>query len=198
MRVLGVFGAAMAVATLVASSGLAQDLPGRRDALDATYPPDAAVESVVLPHASLSEGEITLLANAVTQGLMPDMVYYGAIAIAPDAGLANPQTTVAVGNFHDTDAAAGAAVAACNEARAGAGRPCVAVMLVRPAGWQEGQGLQLSAGAAEALRGEYRRAPQPRMMAISPATGRFGIGGGEETALAACGFEDCRIAIVGR
>ena len=170
----------------------AQDLPGRRDALRIVYDADADVESVVFPHPSLNTAEIELLSNAIGQGLMPQMVFYGAIAIAPDAGLADPTTTTAVGNFHDAASADAAARANCDAAREAGTAECVTVLIVRPAGWQEGAPLQLSAAAAEALRGDFRQAARPRVLAISPATGQYGIGADAAAANAACGAGDCR------
>ncbi|MBF9032184.1 5-aminolevulic acid synthase [Rhodobacterales bacterium HKCCE3408] len=173
---------------------LAQDLPGRREALRMVFEGDAPVESVVFPDDSLNPAELQLLSNAVSQGLMPEMRYYGAIAIAPDRGLADPQTTTAVGNFHDADSASAAALARCNDARDEDEAECVLVLVVRPAGWSAGAPLQLSSGAAEALRRDFRGG-RPRYFAISPASGQFGMGGSESAANADCGYEDCRVVV---
>lgn len=189
-----VIGVIIAVATALPAA--AQDLLGRREALRLIYPADAEVESVVLPHPSLSAPEVELLGGAIEQGLMPQMVFYGALAIDPERGLADPQTTVAVGNYHDEISAATAALAGCE---AGRDDPeteaCTIVLVVRPAGWEAGGVLQLSAGAAEALRTEFRRLGRPRVFAISDATGTFGMGPSQETALAGCGAPDCRTVI---
>ena len=176
----------------MALPALAQDLPNRREALRMIFDHDADVESVVFPHPALNDAERQLLSNAVAQGLLPDMDFYGALAFAPDSGLADPNTTVAVGNFHDEASAAGAALARCNSARGGQGADCAVALIVRPAGWQEGAALQLSSGAAEALRRAFRQADRPRVFAISPATGQFGIGSDAAAANADCGAEDCR------
>ena len=197
----GTFAQVLAVALgalIWAPEVLAQDLPGRRDALRQVFEADAPIETVIFPDPSLSDAEVQLLSNAVTQGLLPDMVFYGAIAIAPDRGLADPQTTIAVGNFHDVEAASDAARARCDVARDGEGADCVLVMQVRPAGWAPGQPLQLSVGAVEALRGEFRSAGRPRVFSISPGTGNFGIGGDEGAANLACGAADCRPVVSDR
>ena len=136
-------------------------------------------------------GALIWAPEVLAQGLLPDMVFYGAIAIAPDRGLADPQTSIAVGNFHDVEAASDAARARCDAARDGEGADCVLVMQVRPAGWAPGQPLQLSAGAVEALRGEFRSAGRPRVFSISPGTGNFGIGGDEGAANLACAAPLC-------
>ena len=182
-------------AVLIAGPLAAQDLPNRREALRSTFPADAPVESLVFPHPSLNEAEIQLLSSAVDQGLMPQMVFYGALAIAPDSGLADPQTTTAVGNFHDEVSAANAALARCDAARPEDAEPCTVVLIVRPEGWEPGSLLQLSAGAVEALRTEFRRLDRPRVFATSNATGGFGFGPNAEAALAACGMADCTAVI---
>ncbi|MBF9036649.1 5-aminolevulic acid synthase [Rhodobacterales bacterium HKCCE2091] len=189
--------AALAAATAAVAFALpavAQGLPDGRAAERIVFAPNAAVESVVFPHPSLNQAEVQLLSTAISQGLMPEMVYYGALAIAPDEGLANPDTTVAVGNYHDEDSASAAARARCDAARSG-GAPCVTVLIVRPAGWEAGAGLQLSQRASEALRTEYRRAGSPRFLSISQSTGQYGIGGSAEAANTACGAADCRPVI---
>lgn len=175
---------------LLTGPGIAQDLPDRREAIRSVFPADAEVETVVFPHPSLSQPEIDLLSGAVAQGLLPDMLFYGSIAIAPDQGLSDPATTTAVGNFHDANAADAAALARCDDARDG-GAPCVIVLQVRPAGWAEGAPLQLSSGAAEALRSEFRRG----VFSISASTGNFGYGADQTEADAACNAPDCQPVI---
>jgi len=183
------------LAAVLAAPLAAQDLPNRRDALRSVFAADAEVESVVFPHPALNDAQVELLSSAIAQGLMPQMVFYGALAIAPDTGLADPQTTIAVGNFHDEESAASAALARCDAARAEDASPCVVVLIVRPAGWEPGAPLQLSSGAVEALRGEFRQADRPRVFAISDATGGYGIGPDVEAARAACGAADCRAVV---
>ena len=175
---------------LAAASAAAQDLLSGREARQATMSPRGQVEGVVIPHPGLSEPETQLLGAALDQGLLPDMAYYGALAIAPDAGLASQATTTAVGNFHDQAGADAAALNQCNAARSD-GRDCVVVLQVRPRRWEPGAAIELSAEATAALRGEYRRFGRPRVMAISRATGQFGIGPSVESAVLACGADDC-------
>lgn len=186
------------IGILVAAMGVpavAQDLPGRRDALRVIFDADTEVESVVFPHDSLNDGELQLLSNAVAQGLLPAMDYYGALAIAPDQGLADPATTTAVGNFHDADSADLAARSRCNAERPEDSAECVTVLIVRPLGWEAGAPLQLSSGASDALRREFRREGRPRYFAISDSTGQWGIGDTPLTSTAACGVTDCRVVV---
>ncbi len=182
------------VVTTLALPVLAQTLPTGREAQRMLFSPRGQAESEVIPHDSLNSAEIALLSNAMDQGLMPDMLYYGALAIAPDAGLANAGTTAAAGNFHDEESARAAALAECEEGR-DEGADCVVVMVVRPRGWEPGADVQLSASASAVLRGEYRQASRPKAFAISPSTGAWGIGGDRLSAEAVCGQEDCRTVV---
>lgn len=184
--------ATLCATLLPAIAASAQPLPTGRDARAALPEADAALVSEVIPHPSLNEAELELLASAVDQGLLPQMQYYGAIAMAPDAGLADPDTTAAVGNFHDAEGAAAAALAQCEAGREGEGAPCAVVVIVRPEGAEEGAALSLSSEARAALGRDWRRTSRPRIMAISPSTGTYGIATGVPEALAACGAEDCR------
>ena len=190
-----IFASATGLSLGLALAAAAQDLPNRRDALRTVFAEDAPIESVVYPHPSLNAAEVQILSTAIDQGLMPQMVFYGALAIAPDSGLADPQTTVAVGNFHDEVSAATAALARCDAARAAETEPCVIVLIVRPEGWAPGATLQLSAGAVEALRTEFRRLDRPRVFATSNATGQFGFGASPAEAIAACQAADCAAVI---
>lgn len=178
-----------------AGAALAQELPDRREANRMIFAPGGQMQAEVIPHESLNAAEIAILERALRDGLMPAMAYYGALAIAPDAGLANAGTTAAVGNLHDEAGARAAALAQCEAGRGEEGAPCVVVLVIRPEGWEPGAQLQLSARATEALRGEFRQTPRPRVMSISPATGQFGIGADAGAANAACGAEDCRAVV---
>lgn len=126
--------------------------------------------------------------------------YYGAIAVSPDEGLM-VEATVAAANYHDTDAAAAAAKAECDAKRKGAAS-CVVVALIRPKGWQA-QALQLSADATAGFRKDYR-GQGPKALAVSPATGLWGIATGEgaaDAAIAACAAKaaepatDCTVVV---
>ena len=172
----------------------AQDLPTGREAQRELFSARGPAEGVLVPHDSLNSAEIGLLEGAVSDGLLPDMLYYGALAIAPDAGLANPNTTAAVGNYHDEEAARAAALAQCEAGRED-GAECVVVLVVRPRGWEPGAAIQLSASASAVLRGDYRFADRPKVFAISPSTGAWGFGPTDEAANLDCGVADCRAII---
>lgn len=107
-----------------------------------------------------------------------DQPYYAAIAISPDEGLMS-EATVAAANYHNVEAASAAALSGCNEKKKGAA-DCVVVALVRPEGWQA-QPLQLSSDATAAFA-DY----QGGAVAVSGATGSWGLGDSTESAIKAC------------
>lgn len=114
--------------------------------------------------------------------------YYGAIAIAPDEGLASV-ASVALMNYHSVEAASDAALRECNAKKQVGGRACVVVAEIRPEGW-EPRALQLSADATDDLRKSYRKGKGPKALALSPSTGVWAIARGEGAAAAA--IQDCK------
>ncbi|WP_420398129.1 5-aminolevulic acid synthase [Nioella sp.] len=181
------------LALAIAATGLpalAQDLPNLREARRLVFAERGAVEVEVIDHDSLSDTDRAILQSPQLSGAVS---YYGAIAIAPGMGLAS-EATVAAANFHDEENARRVALEGC-EAQRSSGPSCIVVMVVRPEGWEPGRSLQLNTEATAALRGEYRRLGRSRAMAISEATGQWGIGDSEETAVANCGQQDCRVVV---
>ncbi len=158
----------------------------------------------------LSEADRRTLAflPRIMQAEKVPMKYYGAIAIAPSAGLAARETTLFAMGYHDIENARAAALEGCNGARKG-GRRCVIVAEVYPRGWAP-RPLQLNQDATRGFR-KYRRGGGEKAFAISPATGEWAFAkgrGGEARALADCnalaarkagrkaaGGADCRIVI---
>lgn len=152
------------------------------------------VEVVRYNAEGLSDQEVQILAS-VAQG----QKYYAAVAFAPADGLMS-EATVMAANHHSTEAARTAALAECEDRRANPGR-CVTVMEVRPAGWAP-RDLQLSADATAAFGENFPE--REGVMAISPATGLWGMAAGANApaeALAACAEAgdapagDCVVAI---
>ncbi len=121
-----------------------------------------------------------------------DQPYYAAIAISPDEGLMS-QATIAAANHHSIEAATAVALAECNAKKSGAAA-CVIVAVVRPEGW-EARPLQLSRAATEDFA-NYKGGA----LAISGATGAWGMGASADEAVAACAAKqqaatDCAVAI---
>lgn len=183
-------GLALALMT-IAMPALAQELPNLREARRLVFAERGAVEVELIDDDSLSDTDRMILQSPQLSGAIS---YYGAIALAPGMGLAS-EATVAAANYHDEDNARRVALEGCEAART-SGPSCIVVLVVRPEGWEPGRALQLNTEAAAALRGDYRRLGRPRAMAISDGTGQWGIGEDEETAVANCGQEDCRVVVI--
>jgi hypothetical protein len=182
------------LASLLALPALAQDLPGLREARGMVFAEDGAVSWEVIADPALTEGDIATL-DQINQ--VQPQPYYAALALSPEAGLASEITALAA-NYHDEANARAAALAACEANRAGAGSPCIVALVIRPEGWEPGRPLQLSAQATAALNDEYRALPRRnRVMAISPSTGRWGVGEGVEAAVGACAAPDCVPVVAG-
>ncbi len=177
--------------SLMTGPSLAQDLPNLREARQLTFADRGAVEVEVVPFDGISATDLAILNSDQLAGAIN---YYGAIAMAPGMGLAS-EATSATANFHDVENASRVALEQCNDART-SGPACVVVLLVRPDGWEPGRSLQLNTQATAALRGEYRRFGRPRVMAISDATGQWGIGEDADAAVAQCGQPDCRAVVM--
>jgi hypothetical protein len=132
--------------------------------------------------------------NAV-KSVLAAQPYYGAMAMSPDEGLMS-ESTVATANFHSVEAAGAAAVAQCNDKKTGAS-PCVVVAVVQPKGWKA-RALQLSSEATAGLQAGYPAAGGA--LAISAATGVWGMGQTAEAALGACADtaakpKDCAVVV---
>ena len=178
----------IALTILIATSAGADPLTGKT-AKKLLFAPDAA-EAEMLPGSGLSEQDQTVLKSVAEA-----QPYYGAIAISPDEGLMS-EATVAAADYHDTAAAEAVALAECNAKKTGAA-PCVTAALIRPKGW-EAREVQLSQTATTGYRDDY--AGKGGALAVSAATGAWGIGKGYDAALTACaGAEgkvtDCAVLI---
>jgi hypothetical protein len=159
------------VAVALASVAQAQTVTGEAAQAMLFAPGKAEVE--------LSGGDILPKDQAkVLQMVAVDQPYYAAIAISPDEGLMS-EATVAAANYHTVEAASSVALAECNAKKQGAAA-CVVVALVRPEGWAA-QPLQLSSDASAAMA-DYAGGA----VAVSAATGSWGVGDTTDAAVAAC------------
>lgn len=177
---------------MFATGALAEPLDGKA-ARKQMFKPDRA-EVVLTDNGILSDAD-----RAIVQQIAQAQPYYGAVAIAPDEGLAS-EASVAGANFHDVEAASAFALKGCNARRKG-GAGCVIVAQIRPKGW-EARALQLSADATTALSKSYRKAGKPRALAVSPSTGKWAIAGDDgavNAAIAACEAQaaaaDCDVVV---
>lgn len=138
--------------------------------------------------------------------------YYGAIAVSPaffEMMAADPGQAALSGllqaaeRFHSVQAAARAALRACEAARKPGQAPCVLAAQVLPKQYTV-QPVQLSVAATQAFR-DYRKGRGAKALAISTATTAFAVAKGEaaETAaLTACnrsaqaqGAADCVVVV---
>jgi hypothetical protein len=156
------------------------------------------VQTLVRADAGLSEVDVKTLQIMFKDNRFP---YYGAVAISPGDGLVSEATNLAQ-NLHSPQAAAEAALKACNAVRK-AETPCVIAADVVPKGWKP-QPLMLNQDATAGIR-TYKQGKGPKAMAISPATGAWSIAkgpGADTAALNDClnkaqpmGSRDCAIVI---
>jgi hypothetical protein len=172
------------LATLAALPATAQTMTG--DAASALLFPPKGAEVEMAPGDILPKDQAKML-----EMVAKDQPYYAAIAISPEEGLMS-EATMAAANHHTVEAATAAALAQCNAKKKGA-TDCVIVATVRPEGW-DARPLQLSSGATEDFA-NYSGA-----LAISTATGAWGIGANADEAVAACASKqqaatDCAVAI---
>ncbi|MBL4917853.1 5-aminolevulic acid synthase [Szabonella alba] len=188
----GIFGAIGAAALMAgAGAALAQPLDSRTAKAQLFGVRGVTVE--MLPVQGVSAEDAGLLRQVAES-----YAYHAAVAIAPDEELLKSEATMLVANQHSTEAASKVALDRCNAARKG-GRACEIVALVRPAKW-ESRAFTLSVEATAALDKDYGRRGT-RAMAISPATGAWALGQGDNAqrvainACAAKGGNDCTIAV---
>lgn len=178
--------AAMALA-VVSGAAWAQEAVTGDAAAQALY--DAKAAEVEMAGQDLLPKDQAKVLKMVAR----DQPYYAAIAISPDEGLMS-EATVALANFHSVEAASTAALAECNARKKGAAE-CVIAAVVRPEGWQAGA-VQLSSDATAAFKSGY----EGGAMAVSDATGSWGIGADDAAAVAACAANnakatDCAVVI---
>lgn len=164
--------AVFALALMLAAPAYAEPISGKQAKKALFAPVTAEVE--ILAGAGLPE-DLAKVLVMVGEG----QPYYGAIAIAPDEGLM-ADATVAAANFHDTNAAATAALTECNAKKKSA-RECVVAAYIRPKGWKE-PGFSLSSDATAAFKGYDMKTGA---LAVSVATGAFGMAEGDGAAEAA-------------
>lgn len=132
--------------------------------------------------------------NAV-KSVLSAQPYYGAMAMSPDEGLLS-ESTVATANFHSVEAAGAAAVAQCNAKKTGA-TPCIVVAVVQPKGFRA-RALQLSSEASAGFKAGYPAVGGA--VAISTATGVWGMGQTAAAAMGACAEtaakpKDCAVVV---
>ncbi len=135
-------------------------------------------------------GVIPLIAKQLNQPVQ----YYASIAYSPDDGVVHEALQAAM-NYHTTAAADAAALAACNRMKSKSAVPCRVAARVVPKGYKA-RPLTLSVEATEGFNRTYRKTKGDKAMAISEATGAWGMGKTEAAAISQCGQADCKIVIL--
>ena len=190
----------VAAAAMLAGQAAAQPVDGKT-AQGMLFSPKG-FEIVVRKDAGLSAVDLKTVNVLVKMDMFTaSAAYYGAIAYAPGDGLAS-EATIMSSMLHSPEAAAAAALKACNAKRK-AGPGCVIIADVLPQKWQR-RALMLNRDATDAMRG-YRRGKGPKALAISPATGVWSIAKGPGAARGAVndclaraqplGASDCEVVI---
>lgn len=148
--------------------------------------------------SALSKGDqatIKALIPLMAEQLRTPIRYYSAIAYNPEDGLVSESLQAAM-NYHSTDAAAQAAVRACEGAKASR-TPCRVAAQIVPKGYKQ-RPFTMSQTATLGFASTYLREKGPKSLAMSATTGAWGIGAGDAAAIAKCaedGARDCQVRI---
>lgn len=140
---------------------------------------------------------VRALVPLMAKQLRQPVRYYSAIAWSPGDGLVHDSLQAAMAH-HSPQAAAAAAIAACNKLR-GSGQPaCQVAAWILPRGYKA-QPLTMSVDATAAFERSYRKLRGPRAMAISPSSGAWSIAASDAAAVSGCEGTarpgDCRVVI---
>jgi hypothetical protein len=175
-----IFTLVLALAAPLAGGASAAPLHGKAAAKQLYAPQGAQVQVLKVKGLTAKDARILQQVGATQK-------YYGAIAFSPGDGLVDA-ATVAAANYHSIDAAERSALKAC-DARRSAKAPCVIAARIEPKGYRPGRALGLSSEATEIFDKVYLKQHDPKAMAISRATGLYGVAQGrnaESRALETC------------
>ena len=141
---------------------------------------------------------IVALIPLMAQQLRTPVKYYSSIAYSPDQGLVSDALQGAF-NFHTTQAADTAAIAACNRAQKKGSKRCQLAARIVPKKYKP-RDLTLSYDATAGFTRTFRRAKSPKSFAISAVSGAWGMGKSDAEAMAECeisaaGAQDCQVVI---
>lgn len=195
MRFTGLAAALAAILTFAPAAGGAQTIDSRT-AGRMLFGTGWEVE---LGQADFIEKSMAKAIESQLRG-QPGVGYYGAIAVSPGEPVSSNLNSI-VANFHSPETAQAAALKDCN-ARRTSGGPCVVVASIVPKRYKP-RDFTLSAAATQAFSKTYKKLDSPKGMAVSPATGAYGMDRGDGgRALAKCaaaaqaqGASDCRLVI---
>lgn len=179
---------------LVGATAAAQPMDGQT-ASAFLFQPGERVVQVSRNLGQTNRAMVEAMVPLMEQQIGGKLNYYGAIAFSPDEGFQSEASQSAL-NHHSVAAADAAALKACNAKRKAGTAACIVAARVLPKGF-ENRDFTLSTNATEAMRTTYRRASGAKALAVSPATGAYGVGSPDK-ALADCrsgGATDCRVTV---
>ena len=148
---------------------------------------------------SLSKADqatIKALIPLMEQQMQGAVAYYSSIAYAPDQGLVSDALQGAF-NHHSVAAADRAALRACSAAKPRGAGACRIAARVLPRGY-EARPFSLSASATQAFSTRFNALKGAKVFAVSPATGAWGFGADQRTAINGCrraGARDCAVVV---
>lgn len=200
------------IASVCLAAGAAAQPVSERNARKMLFSPRVA-DLAVVRNGGLSAGQLSVI-EAILAQMRAEVGanYYGAVAVSPsffpmmaeDPGQAALSGLLQIaGQYHSVEAAARAALSACEAARKGGQAGCVLAAQMLPRKYAA-QPVQMSVNATAAMR-SYRKGRGDKAMAISPTTPAFALArgdGAEGSAIAACnraaqayGAENCAVII---
>lgn len=180
---------------VLAGPGMAQTVTGAQ-AAQQVFAFDTKAIQISAALNDKDHHTIKALIPLMEQQMQGSISYYSSIAYAPDQGLVSDALQGAF-NHHSPRAADQAALRACTAAKPRGAGACRIAARILPRGFQN-RALSLSATATRALQAQFLKLPAPRVFAISPSTGAWGLGRDERTAINGCrraGARDCRAVI---
>ena len=189
--------AAMVFAGLSAGGPLVAQVLDEKAARKALFPLRGHEVQVSSKLTKADQRAVAALVPLMAEQLRQPVRYYAAIAYSPKDGLAHKSIQAAM-NYHSIQAAAAAAIRACDKARSRAAPKCQLAARMVPKRYKP-RALTLSIDATAAFEKAYRRAKSPKAFAISKATGNWGMGKSDAGAIAACeragAPKDCKVVI---
>ncbi len=181
---------------LVVAGPLSAQTTNTAGANSQLFDPDRETVQLSSSLSKKDQAALKKLLPLLEQQMQRPVDYYSTIAYAPDQGLVSEALQGAF-NYHSPAAADRAALRACSQAKpAGAGE-CRIAARVLPRGFKE-RAITLSADATRVFQRRFSRLTAPKVFAISPTSGAWGIGSSDSEAISGCGkggASDCRAVI---
>lgn len=183
----------LVLCALFAATQVAAQTTDTAGAKSQLFPPDRELVQLSASLSKSDQAAIKSLIPLLEQQMQRPVDFYSSIAYAPDQGLVSEALQGAF-NYHSPAAADRAALSAC---AANGGSECRIAARVLPRGYKE-RALTLSADATRVFERNFSRQSSPKVFAISPSSGAWGIGDDDASAISGCGkggAGDCQAVI---